>query len=90
MDEERRDNGAEWKRKRNLINAAEGLQLLKVIRIKKKKKETYSFGFGLDHFHECPPCSCLHQFRFGYFPGVQKLQLGQFVKNKVPVRNKQL
>lgn len=53
----------------------------------KKKKKTYSFWFGLDHFHERPPRSCLHQFRFGYFPGVQKLQLGQLVKNKVPVRH---
>lgn len=57
---------------------------------KKKTPEslTYSFRLGFDHFHECSSRRCLHHFFFCHLPGVQKLQPGQLVQNKVPVRKK--
>ena len=55
---------------------------------KKQKSLTYSFRLRFDHFHERSSRRCLHHFFFCHLPGVQKLQLGQLVQNKVPVRKK--
>lgn len=68
---------------------SEGLLLKTVLKKKKKQSLTYSFRLGFDHFHERSSRLRLHHFFFGDFPGVQELQLGQLVQNKVPAREQQ-
>lgn len=47
---------------------------------------TYSVCVGFEHLHEGPSGSGLAGFFSGHFPGVQKLQLGQLVQNKIPAK----
>lgn len=54
-----------------------------------EQSSTYSVCLGFEHLHEGPSGSGLVGFFSGHFPGVQKLQLGQLVQNKIPAKGQQ-